>query len=140
MIATRLSRSTFCGLVGLGAVCLAFSLASTAQVQTSKSETSGDAVKTVKIERGEIVYINGNSAVIKMEDGTLRHFDNIPDSVTVMVDGKPVNIHSAKVGMKVEKQTITTTTPRVVTTVETVTGKVWQVREGGRPEPIGGVD
>jgi len=37
MIATRLSRSTFCGLVGLGAVCLAFSLASTAQVQTSRS-------------------------------------------------------------------------------------------------------
>jgi len=67
-----------------------------------------------------------------MEDGTLRHFDNIPDSVTVMVDGKPVNIHSAKVGMKVEKQTITTTTPRVVTTVETVTGKVWQVSPPSR--------
>src|SRR5215831_9749278 len=131
MIATRLSRSTFCGLLGLGAVC-AFSLASAAQVQTSKSETAGASVKTVKIERGEIVYINGNSAVIKMEDGTLRHFDNIPDSLTVMVDGKPVNIHSAKVGMKVEKQTITTTTPRVVTTVETVTGKVWQVTPPSR--------
>jgi len=132
MIATRLSRTTFRGLVGLGAVCLAFSLASAAQVQTSKSETSGEPVKTVKIERGEIVYINGNNAVVKMEDGTLRHFDNIPDSVTFMVDGKPVNIHSAKVGMKVEKQTITTTTPRVVTTVETVTGKVWQVSPPSR--------
>jgi hypothetical protein len=132
MIATRLSRTTFRGLVGLGAVCVAFSLASTAQVQTSKSEASGEPVKTVKIERGEIVFINGNSAVIKMEDGTLRHFDNIPDSVTFMVDGKPVNIHSAKVGMKVEKQTITTTTPRVVTTVETVTGKVWQVSPPSR--------
>jgi len=132
MIATRLSRTTFRGLIGLGAVCVAFSLPSAAQVQTSKSETAGESVKTVKIERGEIVYINGNSAVIKMEDGTLRHFDNIPDSVTVMVDGKPVNIHSAKVGMKVEKQTITTTTPRVVTTVETVTGKVWQVSPPSR--------
>jgi len=131
MIATKLSRTSFRGLVGLG-VCFAFSLASAAQVQTSKSETAGESVKTVKIERGEIVYINGNSAVIKMEDGTLRHFDNIPDSVTVMVDGKPVNIHSAKVGMKVEKQTITTTTPRVVTTVETVTGKVWQVSPPSR--------
>jgi hypothetical protein len=24
--------------------------------------------------------------------------------------------------------------------LDTMTGKVWQVREGGRPEPIGGVD
>src|SRR5262245_58770161 len=127
MIPTRLSRASKRGLLGLGAVCLAFCLPSTAQVQSSKSETAGEAVKSVKIDRGEIVYINGNSAIVKMEDGTLRHFDNIPDSVTFMVDGKPVNIHSAKVGMKVEKQTITTTTPRVVTTVETVTGKVWQV-------------
>jgi hypothetical protein len=62
-----------------------------------------------------------------MEDGTLRHFDNIPDNVSVLVDGKPVNIHNAKVGMKVEKQTITSTTPRVITTVETVSGTVWHV-------------
>lgn len=106
---------------------MAFILPSSAQVQTTKTETQGEAVKQVKIERGEIIYINGNSVVIKMEDGTLRHFDNVPESVTFMVDGKPVNIHNAKVGMKVEKQTLTTTTPRVVTTVETVTGKVWQV-------------
>jgi hypothetical protein len=106
---------------------MAFILPSSAQVQTTKTETHDEAVKQVKIERGEIIYINGNSVVIKMEDGTLRHFDNVPDSVSFMVDGKPVNIHNAKVGMKVEKQTVTTTTPRVVTTVETVTGKVWLV-------------
>ena len=125
MIPTRFSGTILGGL--MGAVCIAFILPSTAQVQTSKTETAGQPVKEVKIERGEIIYVNGNSAVIKMEDGTLRHFDNVPDSVTFMVDGKPVNIHSAKVGMIVEKQTITTTTPRVVTTVETVTGKVWHV-------------
>lgn len=106
---------------------MAFILPSSAQVQTTKTETPGEAVKHVKIERGEIIYINGNSVVIKMEDATLKHFDNVPDSVSFTVDGKPVNIHNAKVGMKLEKQTLTTTTPRVVTTVETVTGKVWQV-------------
>ena len=132
MIRSRLSRASRCGLLGLGAVCLAFSLPSTAQVQTSKSETSGEGVKSVQVDRGEIVYLSGNSAIVKMEDGTLRHFDNVPDSVTFMVDGKPVNIHSAKVGMKIEKETITTTTPRVVTTLETVTGKVWQVTPPSR--------
>lgn len=132
MIRAELLRASLRGLIGLGAVCLTVNLQSTAQVQTSKSEATGEGVKSVQIDRGEIVYINGNSAIVKMEDGTLRHFDNIPDSVTFMVDGKPINIHSAKVGMKVEKQTITTTTPRVVTTVETVTGRVWNVRPPSR--------
>ena len=65
--------------------------------------------------------------IVKMEDGKLEHFDNVPDSLTFMVDGKSVSIRDAKVGMKLEKQTVTTTTPKVVTTVENVTGKVWHV-------------
>src|SRR5215469_14600234 len=127
MISTRLSRTTLRGLLGGGALCIVFSLPSTAQVQTSRTEEHGDPIKEVKIERGEIVYVNGNSVVVKMEDGTLKHFNNVPDSTTVMVDGKPLNVHEIKPGMKVEKQTITTTTPKVVTTVQTVTGKVWHV-------------
>lgn len=132
MIPTRFSRTILLGLLSGSAFGMAFVLPLTGQVQTSKTETAGEAVKDVKIERGEIIYVNGNSVVIRMDDGTLKHFDNVPDSVTFMVDGKPVNIHGAKVGMKVEKQTITTTTPRVVTTVETVTGKVWHVTPPSR--------
>jgi hypothetical protein len=127
MISTRLSRMILCGLLGGGTFCAALSMPSVAQVQTTKSEALGEATKQVNVERGEIVYINGNSVVVKMEDGTFRHFDNVPDSLTFMVDGKPVNIHTAKVGMRLEKQTVTTATPKVVTTVETVTGKVWHV-------------
>src|SRR6516164_5724022 len=127
MISTRLSGTIWRGLLGGGALCLAFSLPSAAQVQTSKTESHGPATKEVKIERGEIVYVSGNTVVLKMDDGTLKEFDNVSDSLSFIVDGKPVNIHSAKVGMKIEKQTVTTTTPKVITTVETVTGKVWQV-------------
>jgi len=43
------------------------------------------------------------------------------------VDGKQLNVHQIKPGMKIEKQTITTTTPKMITTVKTVTGTVWQV-------------
>jgi len=74
-----------------------------------------------------VVYVSGNSCVIKAEDGTLRHFDNVPDSVTVTVDGKQLNIHQIQPGMKIERQTITTTTPKMITTIKTVTGTVWQV-------------
>lgn len=127
MISIRFSRKHLNGALGGAALCFVLSVSAAAQVEMQRSEAHGDTTKTVKVERGEIVYINGNNVVIKMEDGTLRHFDNVPDSVSVMVDGKPVNIHNAKVGMKVEKQTITSSTPKVITTVETVTGTVWHV-------------
>ena len=107
MISTRLSETIWRGLLSGGALCLAFSLPSAAQVQSSKTESHGAATRQVKVDRGEIVYINGNSVIVKMEDGKLEHFDNVPDSLTFMVDGKSVSIRDAKVGMKLEKQTVT---------------------------------
>jgi hypothetical protein len=126
MESTRFSRAILRGLLAGGALCIAFSLTASGQVQTTtKTTPDGAATKSIKVERGTVVYISGNSCVIKAEDGTLRHFDNIPDSVTVTVDGKQLNIHQLQPGMTVERQTITTTTPKVVTTIKTVTGKVW---------------
>jgi len=127
MISTRLSKTMLRGLLGGGALCFALSLPSVAQVQTTKTETHGEATREVSVERGEIVYLNGNSLVVRMENGSLREFDNVPETSTFMVDGKPVHIADAKVGMKLEKQTVRITKPKVVTTVETVTGKVWHV-------------
>ena len=127
MNSTRLSRVNLRGLLGGGALCIALSLSATAQVQTTKTTTHGQAARDIKVERGEIVYVSGNSVVIKMEDGTLRHFDNVPESTTITVDGRQLNVHQVKPGMKVEKQTITTTTPRTITTIKTVTGTVWHI-------------
>jgi len=115
------------GLLAGGALCVAFSLPAAAQVQTTQTEAHGTPTHEVTVQRGEIVAVEGNDVVIKMEDGTLRHFANVPDSTTVTVDGKQLNVHQIKPGMKIEKQTITTTTPKMVTTVETVTGTVWHV-------------
>jgi hypothetical protein len=123
----RFSNQLLSGLLGGSVVCLALSLSAAAQVQTQKTEAHGPTAREVTVERGEIVYINGNNVVVKMEDGSFRHFDNVPESTTVMVEGKQINIHTAKVGMKLEKQTIMSTTPKVITTVETVTGKVWHI-------------
>jgi RNase P/RNase MRP subunit p29 len=127
MIEFRLSTIVTRGLLVGGALCITFFSPAAAQVQTNTSVAHGQATHEVTIERGEIVYVSGNDVVIKMEDGSLRDFYNVPDSTTVTVDGKQLNVHQIKPGMKVEKQTITTTTPRVITKVETVTGKVWHV-------------
>ena len=125
MIST--TRTIVRGLLGGGALCMAFSLPSAAQVQTSKTVSHGQPTREVSVERGEIVYVNGNSIIVKLDDGSLREFDDVAESSTFMLDGRPAHISSAKVGMKLEKQKVKTTRPKVVTTVETVTGKVWHV-------------
>jgi LPXTG-motif cell wall-anchored protein len=109
------------------ALCLAFTLTLSAQVQTKTSTTSGKATVTTEVKSGEIVFVSGNSVVVKMADGSLRHFDNIPESARVTVDGQQLGVHDLKVGMKVQKTITTTTTPQTVTTVKSVTGKVWFV-------------
>ncbi len=111
----------------VGAVCLAFALTVSAQVETKTNTTTQTPQVVTKVQRGEIVFVQGNSVVVKMEDGSLRHFDNVPDSARVTVDGKQLGVHDLQVGMKVEKTITTTTTPETITTVQSVTGKVWQV-------------
>ena len=123
MIARIISNSLLAG-----AALLAVGFTAHAQVKTKTEVQKGAATKQVKVERGEVVYVSGNSCVIKAEDGTLRHFDNVPESVTVTVDGKQLNIHQIKVGMKIERQTITTTVPKTITTVKTVSGTVFYVQ------------
>lgn len=113
--------------LGRAVLLLAVSLPAVAQVQTKTTTTQGPTTKQVTIQRGEITYIKGHTVVVKMEDGTLEQFDNVPDNLRFTVDGKPVSIRNAQVGMKLEKQTITTSQPQMITTVETVTGKVWRV-------------
>jgi LPXTG-motif cell wall-anchored protein len=117
---TRVSLSLL-----VAVVCLAFTLTMSAQVQTKTSTTSGKASVVTHVEQGEIVYVAGNSVVVKMADGSLRHFDNVSESARVTVDGQQLGVHDLKVGMKVQKTITTTTTPETVTTVKSVTGKVW---------------
>ena len=109
------------------AVCLAFAVGIHAQVKTQTSTASGQPTTEVQVERGEVVRVEGNNLFVKMEDGSLRDFNNVPDSAKVTVDGKQLGIHDLKPGMKLERTITTTTTPKTVTTVQTVTGKVWQV-------------
>lgn len=127
MISIGSSKTVLQCLLAGSALCVAFSLPAAAQVKSTETVEHGSPNKQVKVERGEVMYVSGNDVVIKMEDGSLRDFFDVPDSSTITVDGRQLNVHQLKPGMKVEKQTITTSTPRVITKVETVTGRVWQV-------------
>jgi hypothetical protein len=111
----------------VGAVCLAFALSMSAQVKTETTTSAGQASHETTVERAEVVHVSGNDLVVKMEDGTIRHIANVPESARVTVDGQELGIHSLKPGMKLQRTITVTTTPQTVTTVQTVTGKVWHV-------------
>ena len=96
-------------------------------MKTETTVEEGPASQTVKIDTAEVMYISGNDLIVKTEDGGLRHFPNVPDDKTVTVAGKELTIHDLKPGMKLQRTTITTTTPRMITTVRSVTGRVWRV-------------
>jgi len=52
---------------------------------------------------------------------------NVPESARIRVDGKELGVHDLQPGMKLERTITTTTTPKLVTTVKSVKGKVWNV-------------
>jgi RNase P/RNase MRP subunit p29 len=126
MKSSQLRSKALLTLVAAGFVCLV-TLTMHAQVKTQTHVVHDAATQVVKVDRGEVVVVEGNDLIVKMEDGELRHFPNVPDNVTVKVDGKDLTIHDLKPGMKLERVTVTSTTPRMITTVQTVTGKVWHI-------------
>ncbi len=121
------SQTTLFRLSLMIAICVALSMAMTAQVKSTTTTTEGAAVKQVTVERGEVAYVSGNDLFVKTEDGQIRHFPNIPEDARAMVNGKLLGIHDLQPGMKLERTITVTTTPRVVKTVETITGKVFYV-------------
>jgi hypothetical protein len=119
------TRSGF--VFAIGTVCTVFALSAGAQVQTKTSIREGQSSEVVRVDRGEVLAVEGNDLIVRMEDGSIRHFENIPESAKVTVDGRQLGIHDLKPGMKLQRTITTTTTPLIVTTVETVTGKVWHI-------------
>jgi LPXTG-motif cell wall-anchored protein len=111
----------------VAAAGMAFTLSMSAQVQSNTTTTAQTPTVQTQVEKGEVVYVEGNDLVVKMEDGTLRHIANVPESARVTVDGQQLGIHDLKVGMKLQRTITTTTTPKTITTVQSVTGKVWHV-------------
>jgi hypothetical protein len=119
------ARKLSCALA-VGA-CLLLATAMMAQVKSETTTTQGQPTVETKTQRGEVVHVSGNDLLVKTEDGELKLFSNVPDSVKVDVDGQQLSIHELKPGMKLQRTITTTTTPQTVQTVQTVNGTVWSV-------------
>jgi hypothetical protein len=108
-------------------ICLSLCAFAAAQVKTTVNTEKGSATQEVKVERGEVVYVSGNDLIVKMDNGELRYFQNVPESARATVDGKQIGIHDVKVGMKLQRTITTTTQPRAIVTTKSVTGTVMSV-------------
>jgi LPXTG-motif cell wall-anchored protein len=82
--------------------------------------------QTETVERGEVLVVEGNDIMVKMDTGEVRHF-KAPPGGTATVDGKTVTVSDLKPGMKLQRTITTTEVHRTVKSMRTVTGKVRQV-------------
>ena len=127
MRSVKFSRTILRILLCAGLFCMAFALGTSAQEQTQRSEETGPSTMQVNVERGQVVYVSGNDVVIKGEDGRIRDYPNVPESARVTVDGQQLSVHDVQPGMTIERTTITTETPKIITTIKSVKGTIWQI-------------
>jgi hypothetical protein len=121
----KLIPTTCSGLLVAGVVWIAPNML-LAQDRSTTTVTQGQTTSTAQVERAEVVYVSGNELVVKMDTGEIRSI-TVPDTARAYVDGKEVTVHDLKPGMKLQRTITTTQTPRVVTTVRTVSGKVFAI-------------
>jgi hypothetical protein len=101
-----------------------------AQDTTTTSVRHGDPAFESNVRNAEIVYVEGNDLVLKLENGKVEHLI-VPSSEKFTIDGREVTVSDLKVGTKLTQTITTTTTPRYVKTVRILSGKVWHVNAPG---------
>ena len=121
------SRKCVWSVLGTITVCFALTQGLDAQVATTTSATEGKPTYLTNVERGEVVAVAGDDLIVKMADGSIRNIEDVPESARVTVDGKQLGIHDLQPGMKLQRTITTTTTPMIITTVQSVRGKVWAI-------------
>jgi hypothetical protein len=113
---------------GAGAALLAMLAFGTAAAQDStvKTVTNGQPSFETQVKNAEVVYVEGNDLVLKLENGRVEHLA-VPDSDRFTVDGKEVSVRELVPGTKLTQTITTTTTPRYVKSVRTIEGRVFHV-------------
>ena len=126
---TTMTTRTLFGLrlsMTLGAIAL-FAVTTPAQAGQTTTQTKGTPTVTTEQLRGEVVKVEGNNLVVKMSNGELRTFSNIPDSRRATIDGDEVGVRDLKPGTRLTATITKTTTPVTIRTTTVKTAKVWYV-------------
>jgi hypothetical protein len=126
-----ISKSRLIALHAMGAVALTLVAAGAyAQDITTTSTRHGEPLIDTNVRNAEIVYVEGNDLVLKLENGKIEHI-NVPSNEKFKIDGRNMTLRDLKPGVKLTQTITTTTTPHYVNTVRTLKGKVWHVNAPG---------
>jgi hypothetical protein len=127
----RIGKSRLFTLHALSAVAFTVAVAGAqAQDTTTSSIRHGEPSYETKVRNAQIVYVEGNDLVLKLENGKVEHMV-VPADEKFDIDGREVTVSDLKHGTKLTQTITTTTTPRYVNTVRTLKGKVWHVNAPG---------
>ena len=96
------------------------------QDTTTTTIQHGQASYDTQVKNAEVIYVEGNDLVLKMENGKIEHLV-VPDSDKFTIDGKEVSVNELVPGTKLTQTITTTTTPRYVNSIRVLKGKVWHV-------------
>jgi hypothetical protein len=124
-ITSKSARLLNKGAASLFVVALV-AIATWAQDSTVTTIQHGQPSYDTEVKNAEIVYVEGNDLVLKLENGGVEHLV-VPDSDKFTIDGKEVSVHELVPGTKLTQTITTATTPRYVNSVRTIEGKVWHV-------------
>jgi hypothetical protein len=127
---TMINLKTFQPLLArhsaLTAILLIASLGGWAQDTSTTSVRRGGPSFDSNVRNAEIVYVEGNDLVLKLENGSVEHMI-VPSGEKFVIDGREVTVGNLKAGTKLTQTITATTTPHYVNSVRVLKGKVWHV-------------
>jgi hypothetical protein len=97
-----------------------------AQDTTTTTVRHGEVSYDTQVRNAEVVYVEGNDLVLKLEDGKVEHLV-VPERDRFTINGSDVTVHELTPGTKLTQTITTSSAPRYVTSVRTLKGKVWHM-------------
>jgi LPXTG-motif cell wall-anchored protein len=117
-------RSVILGAIG-GLLIAAAPRLAAQDTSTTTTQHGTPSIQTT-VRNAQVIYVEGNDLVLKLDNGKVEHVV-VPDSDVFTIDGRNVSVHDLKAGTKLTQTFTITTTPRYVSTIRTIKGKVWHV-------------
>ncbi|HUB00841.1 MAG TPA: hypothetical protein VMA34_21090 [Terracidiphilus sp.] len=122
-----INKPRFFALHAVSAVALTLAaVGAYAQDSTTTTVRHGEPSIETSVRNAEIVYVEGNDLVLKLENGKVEHVV-VPSDEKFTIDGRDLTVRALKPGTRITQTITTTTTPHYVNTVRTLKGKVWHV-------------
>jgi hypothetical protein len=112
-----------------GLAFLALSGAAAGQVTTTGTDASkGGTQFTSETMTGEVVWVQGNWLVARMQPHNNYAFFNVPQGREFVIDGQKKHIGDLKMGTMLTAMVVTRQTPVTTRTTQTLSGTVWWVQ------------